>query len=628
MKNRRFVIGIILTAIFLLSYYIVFTIIRLNTEQRINLTLESKIKNLETHYNVILHNQKITAYAIYQATISIPGIIDILSIANSTDDEKILAPLRKRLYSLIEAKYENIKLQGVLQYHFVTSQNTSFLRMHKPEIFADNLTHSREDFAQVNKTLLPIHGFVQGKVAHGFRNDYPLFDKNHNHIGAIEVSFAIQTLQEQLTNVSKIHSHFLLDKYNFDLKTLEKSDLKLEYLPSAENDNFVTTMIKNDQNKEINNKESDLIKPLKNRIEAKMKKGDKFAEYLEKRDKNNNNEILTFAFYPIHNILSNEIIAWIVGYEENNQSIEFILKTSKIVQIFSFIFLFIMFYFLNRIINQKEILDKKVQEKTDILNALNQNLENKILDEVQKNSLIQEKLFRAEKLSAMGEMIANIAHQWRQPLCVISIGITGMKVEKEFGLLNDEKFNETCELINQNVQYLSKTIEDFNNFIKGTDTIEEFIIEKNIENFLNLISLDIKQQNISIILDIEKNISIKNYPNLLQQCFINIFNNSKDALIQTKDQERLFFISVKKENNKAIIQIKDNAGGIPQSILPKIFEPYFTTKHQSQGTGLGLNLTYNLVVDGMKGSIVARNDVYSYNSLNYTGAMFTIELAI
>lgn len=227
----------------------------MNTEQRINLTLESKIKTLETHYNVILHNQKITAYAIYQATISIPGIIDILSIANSTDDEKILAPLRKRLYSLIEAKYENIKLQGVLQYHFVRSQNTSFLRMHKPEIFADNLTHSREDFAQVNKTLHPVHGFVQGKVAHGFRNDYPLFDKKQNHIDAIEVSFAIQTLQEQLTNVSKIHSHFLLDKYNFDLKTLEKSDLKLEYLPSAENDNFVATMIKNDQNKEMNNKE-------------------------------------------------------------------------------------------------------------------------------------------------------------------------------------------------------------------------------------------------------------------------------------------------------------------------------------------------------------------------------------
>lgn len=285
-----------------------------------------------------------------------------------------------------------------------------------------------------------------------------------------EVSFAIQTLQEQLTNVSKIHSHFLLDKYNFDLKTLEKSDLKLEYLPSAENDNFVATMIKNDQNKEM-----------------------------------------TFAFYPTHNTLSNEIIAWIVGYEKNNQSIEF------------------------------------------ILNALNQNLENKILDEVQKNSLIQEKLFRAEKLSAMSEMISNIAHQWRQPLCVISIEITGMKVEKEFGLLSDVKFNETCELINQNVQYLSKTIEDFNNFIKGTDTVEEFIIEKNIENFLNFISLDIKQQNISIILDIEKNISIKSYPNLLQQCFINIFNNSKDALIQTKNQERLFFISVKKESNKAII---------------------------------------------------------------------------
>ncbi len=118
------------------------------------------------------------------------------------------------------------------------------------------------------------------------------------------------------------------------------------------------------------------------------------------------------------------------------------------------------------------------------------------------------------------------------------------------------------------------------------------------------------------------------YKNELIQCLINIFNNAKDILVEKNIENKFVFISISLQEDKAIIKIKDNGGGIPENIINKIFEPYFTTKHQSQGTGLGLHMIYNLIVDGMSGSIEANNIEYKYNDKKYIGAEFTIILPI
>jgi PAS domain S-box-containing protein len=232
------------------------------------------------------------------------------------------------------------------------------------------------------------------------------------------------------------------------------------------------------------------------------------------------------------------------------------------------------------------------------------------------------------KLISMGEMIGNIAHQWRQPLSVISTGATGLKFQKEYNTLTDEQFIKTCDSINDNAQYLSKTIDDFRDFIKGNRKIVEFKLRDDIESFLHLVEGSIKSNDIEIVKDVDENIIINGYPNELIQCFINIFNNSKDAFRDHQEDRRLFFISVELKDDKVIIIFQDNAGGIPKDILPKIFEPYFTTKHQSQGTGLGLHMTYNLIVDGMKGTIATHNVTYEYDGEEYTGIKFEITLPI
>ena len=230
------------------------------------------------------------------------------------------------------------------------------------------------------------------------------------------------------------------------------------------------------------------------------------------------------------------------------------------------------------------------------------------------------------KLASMGEMIGNIAHQWRQPLSVISTGATGMKVQKEYGLLDDKTFNETCDSINENVQYLSKTIDDFRNFIKGDVSFKLVLVSEVLEDTLNLLKASLSNNYIKLILSIEDDLQINANKNELQQALINIINNAKDALIEnTEESDRMIFISTKSLDDTSLeLKICDNGGGIPPSIIERIFEPYFTTKHQSNGTGLGLSMSHKIITQRHHQTIYVYNDEFQYQDKDYKGACFKI----
>ena len=235
-----------------------------------------------------------------------------------------------------------------------------------------------------------------------------------------------------------------------------------------------------------------------------------------------------------------------------------------------------------------------------------------------------------KKLASMGEMIGNIAHQWRQPLSVISTAASGIQIKNDHGALDDDELNYMCTQINENAQYLSQTIDDFRNFIKGDSKPVRFNLKEDTESFIKLVDATIKKNNIKLIPEQQDDTDLTGYPNELIQCYINIFNNSRDAFLENNinEDERYIFICQKVTPKNVFISFKDNAGGIPEDILPKIFEPYFSTKHQSQGTGLGLHMSYNLVVNHMKGTIEAFNDKYRYNGKEYKGAKFEIILPL
>ena len=240
----------------------------------------------------------------------------------------------------------------------------------------------------------------------------------------------------------------------------------------------------------------------------------------------------------------------------------------------------------------------------------------------------QLKIMEAQaKLASMGEMIGNIAHQWRQPLSIISTSASGAKIEKELGVLEDEQFNKHMDSIVEQTEYLSNTIDDFRNFIKdGSKKTKPIHIVELLEKALVLVESSFKNNYIELVKNFEVDEEIIGHGNELVQAFINILNNAKDAIKENLDEHgtKVIFIETKKVKKGIAIIIKDNAGGIPLEIKERIFEPYFTTKHQSVGTGIGLSLARSIFTDHHNATIDFTNEEYEYNGENFTGACFKI----
>ena len=267
-----------------------------------------------------------------------------------------------------------------------------------------------------------------------------------------------------------------------------------------------------------------------------------------------------------------------------------------------------------------------------ILKPVNKNmLKNKILEIVKTQQLNKElqikneQLAELQRMSAMNELLGNIAHHWRQPLNVMATGVTSIQIRKEMDTLDDEFIDQTCSLVNENAQYLSKIIDDFSSYVNDEKVLKEFNLKKNIEDFLSLVTTLIDENKINIILDLEEDINIKSFPNELIQSFMNLFSNSKDAL-QNIEGNRYIFIQTYMQNDQVVICFKDNAGGVDLSIIDKIFQPYITTKHKSKGIGLSLNMTYDLITKSMGGTIKIENENFTYEQKEYTGAKAVIRL--
>ena len=254
-------------------------------------------------------------------------------------------------------------------------------------------------------------------------------------------------------------------------------------------------------------------------------------------------------------------------------------------------------------------------------------LENKFNQYKKELNRQQTILHQQSKMAAMGEMIGNIAHQWRQPLSTITTASSGMVLQKELGILTDEFFFEASKKINNSAQHLSKTIDDFRNFFSPNREKTKFLLKNTLTITLDLISAQLSSKDIVIIKNVE-DLELYSYENELIQALINILNNSRDELIKKPiEEEKYIFVDVyKNDKNEVNIVIKDNAGGIKEEYLNKIFEPYFTTKHKSQGTGIGLYMTEEIITKHLDGEIYVKNKEFIYNGKEYIGAQFRIVL--
>jgi signal transduction histidine kinase len=218
----------------------------------------------------------------------------------------------------------------------------------------------------------------------------------------------------------------------------------------------------------------------------------------------------------------------------------------------------------------------------------------------------------------MGEMIGNIAHQWRQPLGEMSAVLMNIQVRYEFGDFDGAFLVESIQQCNKINAYMSGTISDFQNFFKPSKEKEVFEISETCQRSITTLQASLKYHGIEFSFDISEKMEVYGYPNEFAQALLNILSNAKDVLSEREISNPFIRLYLKKGYKYILIVIEDNGGGISNEHMDRIFEPYFTTKYAKQGTGIGLYMTKMIIENNMGGIINVKN--------TNSGALFTIKL--
>ncbi len=533
-----------------------------------------------TQYHTIYDNFNKLSQNSFYGIVNKPEIYNLVKYAYKKDDAT-KAVYRKKLYDNLIADYNRLLGYKFYQVHFHFPDNTSFLRMHKIDTFGDNLSDYRFSVSEVNKNLKPVHGFEIGKIVDGFRFVYPLFDEKLFHIGSVELSVSSDFFEKNFEMNFNVDSHFLIKKSIAEykifpeyLKEFKISNENKDYIYKEDNKEFIHYSSKNfytEDEKEL--------------ISSKMQNSQMFSLY-----KKIDGKYLAISFLPIKNVENEINSAYMVLYKNSDYIEQVMYNYYKMLFI---LFLFILIYFFY--INYKY---------------------RKIQSEKNKDYIISQQT----KMAALGEMIQNISHQWRQPLSIISVLASGLKLKKECNILEDKELIENLNAILKNTNYLSNTIEDFRNYFEGNLEKKKFNLKDIVNQCILMFKEEISSKNVILIENLN-DIELFTYESELKQVIINLLKNAKDFT-----NEGLIIVSIYEKKEHIIIEVQDSAGGIPKSIIKKIFDPYFTTKHNSNGVGLGLFSAYEIIDKKLKGNISVENKEFTYYFNSYKGACFSIIL--
>jgi len=341
------------------------------------------------------------------------------------------------------------------------------------------------------------------------------------------------------------------------------------------------------------------------------KKGDSYTKYFYKKPGTNQSreKISYFKVLPEWN--------WVIGagiyFDEVNQVIKEkreVLENEIREQIINNIILFISFLFIALL-----ILVLIVKEIENVLNnyrfQVRENaelLELRVQEELAKNREKEQYLIQKSKFISLGEMISNIAHQWRQPLSELSSILMNIKFKHSLDKLDDETMNKKSKEAKEVIQFMSQTIDDFRNFFQPNKSKEDFNLLETTETVHNILSSTLTNSRIEISFSIDQNINIHSYLNEFQQVILNIIKNAKDQLLEKEIEKPWINIFTSFDDNGILsLSIEDNAGGIPEDIIDKIFEPYFSTKLEGDGTGIGLYMSKTIIEKNMKGILSVKN---------------------
>jgi signal transduction histidine kinase len=278
--------------------------------------------------------------------------------------------------------------------------------------------------------------------------------------------------------------------------------------------------------------------------------------------------------------------------------------------------------FLLLIIYYSIVLYKRENELLDE----NDKLDARIKDEVAKNLQKEKQIILQNRSAALGDMMAAIIHQWKQPLNGISMANSSLKLQTGIGVLDLDEVLKQTENIELQIENMNLTMNDFRDFFKPKQ-ITCYDVNLAIEQVYRIVGKIYENQNIHLILDLEENCFTSGYSNELNQVIINILNNARDQILSVQCDIKNIVVKTtrNKEEHTVAIQIHDYAGGIDETIIGTIFEPYVTTKDDNHGTGIGLDMS-KTIIEKVGGTISAQNNIYEINGKDYKGACFTITL--
>ncbi len=229
-------------------------------------------------------------------------------------------------------------------------------------------------------------------------------------------------------------------------------------------------------------------------------------------------------------------------------------------------------------------------------------------------------LFEQSKRAEIGEMIGNIAHQWRQPLAIVNTIVGILKEKNKIGILNRDEVSDKLEKMEKRIAYMSETIEDFMNYYRPEKEKSSFNIYEALNKALEIAHFNVDNEPMKVSIEGDRTLTVYGLMNEYIQVLVSILTNIHDLLSERDLLQVAIDIKIHRDENEAVLSIADNAGGIEDALLPKIFDPYFTTKHQAIGTGLGLHIAKMIIEDNMGGSLDAKN--------SGNGAVFTIRVVL
>jgi C4-dicarboxylate-specific signal transduction histidine kinase len=245
---------------------------------------------------------------------------------------------------------------------------------------------------------------------------------------------------------------------------------------------------------------------------------------------------------------------------------------------------------------------------THMTNVIASEWQARVDKEIEKNEEKSRTSFQNNKLIQMGEMIGMIAHQWRQPLNAISATGINLSLLSSMGKLEPQKVQQSSEFIQNQCQKMSKTIDTFMNFVKPAKESKAFKLSHMIGAIMEIMGTQLTNHNIKVNIQVvNKNISMVGYEDLLEQVIINLLANARDAFDDLEKATKYIDITIDMIENVPVVIIEDNAGGIAENIRERIFNPYFTTKEQGKGTGIGLYMSMDIMKQSFNGNIVYKN---------------------